>query len=114
MPGIPFFLRKYRTPLPKSRIRNGNPFADLSLQATSGSVAISLKKAGLPRSTRRDSFLNRDLGAKIFLTKKVIYIKEVSCQYNGVLKTKASKKFGAFFCRQPQKRRARHARVESL
>jgi hypothetical protein len=50
----------------------------------------------------------------IFLTKELFYIKESAYQYNGVLKTKASKKFGAFFCYQSQKRRTRHVRVESL
>jgi len=52
---------------PESRFRKGNPFANMSLRAPEGCVAISLKKARLLRFTRRDSFLNQDLGFLFFL-----------------------------------------------
>ena len=48
---------------PKSRFKKRNPFADMSLRAPERCVAISPKKPRLLLFTRRDNFLNRDLGA---------------------------------------------------
>jgi len=49
-------------------------------------------------------FIKDSTFLKIFLTKIDSYIISFGDQYKEVLKTRASKQFGAFFCHHPQKK----------